>query len=244
MMPFDQMFDDARNSRRGFLSGTLLGMGALLSGCATIGTSGGLDEALRRLLTISTQRAVTRLVEDNGYLNDAVARVKLPDTATGDDRSGAVLGALLRSRPVQDQLLRLVNDAASEAADRAAPVILDSIRNLSFTDAIAIARGGPTAGSDYLERAIGPRIIDAMLPEVGSALRSFDGNGVLGPVIGAATGVNVVGLQRVVTTQAARGLWRAIGREEAAIRADPGSARDSLVEAVFAGGRFLGQRPL
>ncbi|WP_019517425.1 DUF4197 domain-containing protein [Sphingomonas sp. Mn802worker] len=199
-----------------------------------------MDEALRRLLTISTQRAVTRLAADNGYLNDAVARITLPDTTAYGDRSGAVLGALLRSRPVQDQMLRLVNDAAGEAADRAAPVILDAIRNLSFTDAVGIARGGPTAGSNYLERAIGPRIIDAMLPEVGAALRSFDGNGVLGPVLGAATGINIVGLQRMVATSAARGLWRAIGREEAAIRADPRSARDPLVESIFAGGRLLG----
>jgi len=239
MMPSAHGFDDARASRRAFLFTALLGSAVLLPGCATIGTSRGLDEALRRLLTISTQRAVTRLAADNGYLNDALARVTVPDTAAAGDRSGAVLGALLRSRPVQDQLLRLVNDAAGEAADRAAPVILDSIRNLSFTDALAIARGGPTAGTDYLERAIGPRIIDAMLPEVGATLRSFDGNGVLGPVIGAATGINVVGLQRIVATQAARGLWRAIGREEAAIRADPRSARDPLVESVFAGGRVL-----
>lgn len=210
----------------------------MLPGCITIGASGGLDEALRRLLTISTQRAVARLVQENGYLNDALARVTVP-TAEGD-RSGAVLGALLRSRPVQDQLLRLVNDAAGEAAERAAPVILDSIRNLSFADAVAIARGGPTAGSDFLERAIGPRIIDAMLPEVGSALRSFGSDGVLGPMLGAATGINIVGLQRIVTTQAARGLWRAIGREEAAIRADPRIARDPLVESIFAGGRLLG----
>ena len=79
-----------------------------------------------------------------------------------------------------------------------------------------------------------------MLPEVGETLRSFGSDGVLGPVIGAATGVNVVGLQRVVTTQAARGLWRAIGREESAIRADPRSARDPLIESVFASGRLLG----
>lgn len=232
--------DEVRASRRIFLISGMLGSAALLSGCATIGTSGGLDEGLRRLLTISTQRAVTQLVEHNGYLNDVVARITLPSDAIGGDRSGAVLGALLRSRPVQDQLSRIVADAAGEAADRAAPVILESIRDLSFTDAVAIARGGSTAASDYLERAIGPRIIDAMLPEVGAALRSFDGNGVLGPVLGAATGINVVGLQRVVTTQAARGLWRAIGREEAAIRANPRSARDPLVEALFAGGRLFG----
>lgn len=225
-------------SRRMFIVGSLIGSLALLPGCATIGTTGGLDEALRRLLTISTQRAVVGLVQENGYLNDALARVAIPTAEL--DRSGAVLGALLRSRPVQDQLQRLVNDAAGEAAERAAPVILDSIRNLSFADAIEIARGGPTAGSDFLERAIGPRIIDTMSPEIGSALRSFGSDGILGPVLGAATGINVVGLQRVVTTQAARGLWRAIGREEAAIRADPRSARDPLVEAIFAGGRVLG----
>jgi hypothetical protein len=238
MMPIDVNHDAATTSRRGFVAATLLGSAALLSGCATIGTSGGLDEALRRLLTISTQRAVTRLVQDNGYLNDALARVTIPETP--GDRSGAVLGALLRSRPVQDQLLRLINDAAGEAADHAAPVILDSIRRLSFSDAVAVARGGPTAGTDYLERAIGPRIIDAMLPEVGEALRSFGSDGLLGPVIGAATGVNVVGLQRIVTAQAVRGLWRAIGREESAIRADPRSARDPLIESVFAPGRLLG----
>ena len=237
-MPIALQRDAANTSRRGFVAGVLFGSVALLSGCATIGTSGGLEEALRRLLTISTQRAVTRLVQDNGYLNDALARVPIPETPS--DRSGAVLGALLRSRPVQDQLLRLINNAAGEAADRAAPIILDSIRTLSFSDAVAIARGGPTAGTDYLERAIGPRIIDAMLPEVGEALRSFGSDGVLGPVIGAATGVNVVGLQRVVTVQAARGLWRAIGREEAAIRTDPRSARDPLVESVFAADRLLG----
>jgi hypothetical protein len=231
---------DAAPDRRGFLLSVLLGSVGLMTGCATVGTTGSLDEALRRMLTISTQRAVTRLAVDNGYLNDALARVTIPGTTGDGDRSNAVLGALLRSRPVQDQLLRLVNDAAGDAADRAAPVILDAIRDLSFADAVAIARGGPTAGTDYLERAIGPRIIDAMLPEIGSALRSFDGNGVLGPVLGAATGVNVVGLQRIVATQAARGLWRAIGREEAAIRADPRSARDPLVERVFGGGRLSG----
>lgn len=226
-------------SRRAILIAALATPVALLPGCATTGgMGGGLPEALRRLLTISTERAVARLAAADGYLNDAVARVTVPETP--GDRSGAMLGALIHSRPVQQQLAMLVNRAAGEAADRAAPVVFDAIRSLSFADAVGIARGGPTAATDYLERATGPRIVDAMLPEVGEALRSFDGNGVLGPVLGAATGVNVVGLQRIVAQQAAHGLWRAVGREEAAIRADPRQARDPLVEAVFAGGRYLG----
>ena len=42
-------------------------------------------------------------------------------------------------------------------------------------------------------------------------------------------------IQRAVTSQASQGLWRAIGREEAAIRAVPARAGDPLVEAILTG---------
>ncbi|OWK28621.1 DUF4197 domain-containing protein [Sphingomonas mucosissima] len=210
----------------------------LLPACATTGFDGGVTEGLRRLLAISSERALTRLIADNGFLNDPDARITFP--AQPGDRTTAVLGALLGSAPVQRQLALAINRAAGEAADRAAPLIYDSIRSLTFSDALGIVRGGPTAATAYLERSIGDRIIDAMLPEVGGALRQFDGNSILGPVLGAATGINVAGIQRTVTDQAARGLWRAIGREEAAIRAAPASARDPLVEAVLNGSRLVG----
>lgn len=232
--------DTAPLTRRRLLSFAALGGGAaVLAGCATMGEGpgGGVPEALRRLLTIATGRAVARLASGNGYLDDALARVTLPPQM--GDRTGAVLSALLRSGPVQDQLAMLVNRAAGAAADRAAPMLYDSIRRMSFADALSIARGGPTAATDYLERSTGDAIVDVMLPPVGAALHDFDGNGILGPVLGAATGIDIVGLQRTVAMQAARGLWRVIGREEAGIRADPASARDPLIMAVFGGGAML-----
>lgn len=210
----------------------------LLPACATTEFDGGVTEGLRRLLAISSERALTRLVSDSGFLNDPEARITFPTQS--NDRSTAVLGALLGSAPVQRQLSLAINRAAGEAADRAAPMIYDSIRSLTFSDALGIVRGGPTAATTYLERSIGDRIIDAMLPEVGGALRQFGSNSILGPVLGAATGINIAGIQRTVTDQAARGLWRAIGREEAAIRARPASAGDSLVEAVLNGSRLIG----
>lgn len=215
----------------------LIAAPALLSACATIGTEGGTDEALRRLLEISSCRALTRLAAPDGYLGDPALRLAVPRL---DGRGGAVLTALIQSRPVQERLLAVVNHAASRAADRAAPAVYDAVRALSFRDALAIARGGPSAATDYLQASIGDGIVTAMLPEVGEALRMTDEDSVLGLVLGAATGVNVTGIQRSVTDAAARGLWRAIGREEAAIRADPASAHDRLVEALLRGERLLG----
>jgi len=226
-------------SRRSLLLGAA-SAGALLvlPGCATTGLEGSTTEGLRRLLGISTERALARLVTANGYLNDPGARIALPGGAS--DRSAAVLGALLRSAPVQRELTLAINRAAGEAADRAAPLVYDAIRSLTFSDALGIVRGGPTAATSYLEQSIGDRIIDAMLPEVGDALHQFGGGSVLGPVLRAATGIDVVGLQQLVAHQAAQGLWRAIGREEAAIRAAPARAGDPLVEAILTSGRELG----
>ncbi len=221
-------------SRRFLVLGTaLLTPLLVLPGCATTGSGGDLTEGLRRLLGISSQRALARLVTDNGYFNDPVARISLP--AGLNDRSTAVLGALLRSAPVQRELAIAVNRAAGDAVDRAAPLIYDSIRSLTFSDAVAIVHGGPTAATSYLERAIGDRIIDAMFPEIGDALHQFGSASILGPVVGAATGIDIPTIQRAVTDQASQGLWRAIGREEAAIRSDPARAGDPLVEAVLSG---------
>jgi hypothetical protein len=226
-------------TRRSLILGATIAVPLLLlPGCTTIGSGDGTDEALRRLLGIASQRALARLITPDGYLNDVEARIALP--TLGGDRSAAVFGALMRSAPVQRELTSLVNRAASEAADHAAPLVQDSIRSLTFSDALGIVRGGPTAATSYLEQSIGDRIIDAMLPEVGDVMRQLDGGSILGPVLSAATGIDIPALQRTVTRQAAQGLWRAIGREEATIRAMPSRAGDPLVERILIGAKVLG----
>ncbi len=217
---------------------TLVGAGLtlpllVLPGCATVGDLGGfgLEDAVRRLLTVSSQRAFTNLSQDNGFFQDELARVSLPPQLGGAG-APSVLAALLRTTAVQNQLLALVNDAASAAAERAAPLVYDSIRDMTITDALGIMRGGPGAATDYLRGQIGERIVGALFPEVGTALRVVD-SGLLDRALGEATGIDFAGLQRDVTSKTAEGIWRAIGREEAAIRANPRSANDPVLSGVF-----------
>ena len=199
-----------------------------LPGCATMGGF-GFEDAIRRLLTISSQRAFARLLQDNGFFQDDLARIPLPPQLSG---AGSVASALLRSSLIQNQLLSLMNRAAADAAEAAAPVVYDSIRNMSFSDAVSLVRGGPTAATDFLERSMGNAIVEIMFPGVGQALRVLD-DGIINRVVQAATGINFSGLQRHVSESAARGIYRAIGREEAAIRANPRETGDPVIASVF-----------
>lgn len=211
----------------------LIGMAALplVAGCTGLGGTLSLDEALRRLLTLSTQRAFARLASQDGFFGDALVQIGLPERLA-NNRAGGVLQRMIQTPVVQGQIVRLVNDAAWDAAERTAPILYDEIRRMSFGDAIAIVRGGPQAATGYLERSIGSSIVDALFPEVGGALRALDG-GVLGQLLGAATGVDFTGIQRDVSGAAARAIWGAIGREEAAIRADPRGTGDPVLASVF-----------
>jgi Protein of unknown function (DUF4197) len=223
-------------SRRGLIGAGLLAPLLALPGCVTrLGDVAGLEDAVRRLLALSSQRAFARLLADEGFFRDDVARIGLPPQLGG----GAVAAALavaLGTHAVQERLLRVVNEAALEGARRAAPVVADSIRDMTIADARAIVRGGPTAATDYLARSIGERIFDAVFPEVGRALRLAE-NGVIQRVLMVATGINFAGLQADVTRKTAAAIWRATGREEAAIRADPGASGDPLLASVFGVGR-------
>ena len=219
---------DSLYSRRSLLvAGCALPLLAL-PGCQTLGGF-SFEDAIRRILTLSSQRAFARLLQENGFFEDELARIPLPPQFAG---VGAVASALLRTPLVQDQMLRLMNRAAANAADVAAPIVYDAIRGMSIADAVSLVRGGPTAATDYLQRIMGNAIVDAMFPGVGNALRMFD-NGVLNQVVQAATGINFGGLQRHVADSAARGIYRAIGREEAAIRANPRETGDPVIIGVF-----------
>lgn len=219
-------------NRRSFLAASASLPLLALPGCASLGDLGGgfgLADAIRRLLTLSSQRAFARLVQPDGFFADELLRIGLPDRLGA---AGGVVARLLQTAPVRDRLLRQVNRAAAEAADAAAPVIYDSIRSLSFADAVAIVRGGSDAATGVLRDAVGTAVVNRLLPDVGSALRLFD-SAVVNEVLRAGTGIDFAGLADDVSRKTGEAIFRAIAREEAAIRANPRETGDPLLIGVF-----------
>ncbi|MEA3063479.1 MAG: hypothetical protein QOJ94_3260 [Sphingomonadales bacterium] len=224
---------DAWVSRRALVGSGLALPLLLLPACATrLGDLSGLDEAVRRLLTLAAQRAFARLLTREGFFADDLARISLPSQLGGSAFTRA-FAVLLGSSYVQDRLLRIVNDAASDAARDAAPVVYQAIRDVRIDDARTLLRGSPTAATELLQRELGEGLFDALYPGVGRVLRIAD-NGLVARALLIATGIDFPGLQADVTRKAALGLYRAIGREEAAIRADPAAtAGDPLLARLF-----------
>src|SRR6187551_1054926 len=92
--------------RRAFLAGVAAAALLALPGCAAIQQI-SLTDAIRRLLTVASQRALDRLMAPNGFWDDQVARLDIPGRL-GSGRGGAIAG-ILTSVLFKDRLQREFN---------------------------------------------------------------------------------------------------------------------------------------
>ncbi len=178
------------HSRRAFIAGSLAAGAVLtLPGCATTGTY-SLTEAIRRLLVLSSERAFARLAAPGGYWDQQVAQIGL-NRFFGS--RGSVLGTILTSTLFKSRLEGVVANVAVDASYRAAPIVADAVRTVGYANAIALIRGGPTAASGFLRQQMGVALIDALVPEVGQALRVAQ-DPLVGQLIAGLTGVDLGGM--------------------------------------------------
>ena len=218
-----------RFGRRRLLVGLAAG-GALLAlpGCTGMGGF-SLVDAVQRLLYLSSERAFGRMLQANGFWDQQVASLGLGNVlgARGD-----VLGRILTSSLFKSRLDRAFGDIAYRGAERAAPLVTDAVRVIGIQNAVDLVRGGPTAATAFLRGRIGSRLIEAMAPELGAALRVAS-DPLIGQVLAALSGVDVAQAAARFATSIDEVIWREIGNEEAAIRADPASTNDPAITAIF-----------
>ena len=217
-------------SRRAFMAGAgALGGLLVLPGC-TSGLGGfSFTDAIRRMLLLSSERAFARLTSDGGYWDDAVANIGLSSLlgTRGNVLSNILTSALFKSR-LEDAFVEI----AEEGAYRAAPIVADTVRTIGFANAVALVRGGPTAATEFLRGNMGETLISAMVPEIGQAMRLAQ-DPLVGQLISGLVGIDLAGVSRNFSANIDNAIWREMGIEEAAIRANPRETRDPLLIGVF-----------
>lgn len=219
-----------RIDRRHLLLAGAAGALLALPGCQSV-PGFSLTEAIRRLLTLSSQNAFALLLQPGGFYDSNVARIALPDRL-GGGRGTTILSAVLQSQTFRDRLQRQLNRAAEKGAERAAPLVADAIRTVSIDTAQEIVRGGPQAATQFLRGRMGLALTDVMLPGISDGLRLFDDQ-VIARAVQSVTGFDMASLAQDITRKTDDAIWAAIGLEEANIRANPQKTNDPLLIGVF-----------
>ena len=220
--------------RRAFLAGVGATGALALSGCSSLGGFGFTD-AIRRVLTLSSERAFARMLSDGGYWDGAVGQLGLANLlgTRGDIVSGILTSGLFKRR-----LEGAFADIAEKGAERAAPLVADAVRTIGFQNAVDLVRGGPTAATDFLRGSMGQSLVEAMVPELGSAMRIAQ-EPLVGELLSRVGGVDVSGIANSLSSSVDNAIWKEIGIEESAIRDDPGSTNDPVIMGVFGAGGLL-----
>lgn len=217
-----------RFDRRFVLAGAGAASLLALPGCATL-PAFSLEEVIRRLLLRSSEQAFARMTADGGYWDNAVADIGLNGLLGS---RGNVLSRILTSALVKDRLQDALADVAYEGSRRAAPIVADAVRTIGIRNALELVRGGPTAATGFLRGSMGTRLVDAMVPEIGEALR-LSQEPAVSQLLASLTGVDVSGLTNDFANRVDDAIWREIGVEESAIRDDPESTGDPAIIATF-----------
>ena len=218
--------------RRAFL-GSMAAGGTLLAlpACSSIGGF-GLVDAVQRILFLSSERAFGRMLQGEGFWDQQVAELGLGGLLGS---RGDVLTRILTSALFKNRLERAFGDIAYEGAERAAPLVTEAVRTIGIQNAIALVRGGPTAATTFLRGSMGRTLVEAMVPELGAAMRVAQ-EPLVGELIRGLTGVDLAGATTRFADNIDNTIWREIGVEEAAIRRDPEATRDPLIIGVFGTG--------
>ena len=221
------------SGRRRFIAG-LGASGALLAlpACQSFGGF-SLTDAVRRLLYLSSERAFARMLQPGGFWDEQVAAIGL-ESLIGS--RGNILGSILTSSLFKNRLEGAFADIAIEGAERAAPLVTDAVRLVGFENALALINGGPTAATAFLRQNMGTTLVEAMVPELGQAMRIAN-EPLVGELLSSLTGINVTGVAQNVSNRIDTAIWSEIGFEESEIRANPRATGDPLLIGVLGAGR-------
>ena len=216
-------------SRRGLLGGLATGGLVLaLPGCTGMGGF-GLVDAVQRLLFLSSERAFARMLQRDGFWDQQVATLGLNNILGS---RGDVLSRILTSSLFKSRLDGAFADIAYRGAERAAPIVTDAVRVIGIQNAIDLVRGGPTAATSYLRRSMGTRLVDAMVPELGDAMR-LASEPLVGQALSALAGVDIPQIATRFADSIDNTIWQQMGLEETAIRRNPASTNDPAIISVF-----------
>jgi hypothetical protein len=193
---------------------------------------------LRSALTVSAQKAVSRLGVTDGFLGDPEVKIPLPGRLQDAEKTLRRFGFGAQA----DELITAMNRAAEAAVPEAKPLLIDAVKKMTLEDAKGILTGGDDAATQYFRRTTSAQLTQRFLPIVTKATAKVDLAQRYDALAGRLGSLGVLhgdqaSLESYVTAKTLDGLFLVMAREEAAIRKDPLGQASRLLQRVFGAAR-------
>lgn len=192
--------------------------------------SSGLKEALTR----GSEAAVSQLGKPDGFFGNEALRIPLPANLQKAEKIMRRMGMGKQA----DELILSMNRAAESAVPEAKTLLVKSVREMSIEDAKGILTGGDTAATEFFRRkteiALTKRFAPIVKNTTDRAGLAQQYNKYAGTAVRfGALDKNQATVEQYVTQQALDRLYRVIGEQERALRANPMQAGSDLLQKVF-----------
>jgi hypothetical protein len=198
-------------------------------------TNDEIANGLKEALEIGTRNAVQTVSKTDGYFNNPLIKIPLPENVQKAEK-------LLRATGFGNQVDAFelsMNRAAERAAPEAQSIFWDAIKEMTFTDAREILDGPDNAATLYFKEKTSGRLQEIFKPithqamsEVG-ATRQYQSLDDKMKTIPLADSMRF-DLDQYVTDKALGGLFLMLAEEEQKIRQDPTARVTDLLQKVFA----------
>lgn len=192
-------------------------------------------EGLKEALKVGTESTVSLTSSLDGYFKNDLIKIPLPEKL---QKPADTLRAIGFGSQV-DQLVTKMNRAAERAAAVAAPVFVEAISQMTFSDAKQILYGSSTEATDYFRRVTEATLKQQYTPIIEQKMSELEVVRMYSQIIGNYNSIPFVqkvdfNITEYVTDNALDGLFRVLGQEEAKIRANPAARTKDIIKKVFA----------
>jgi uncharacterized protein DUF4197 len=208
---------------------------------AVTGSSGGgalsgddIIAGLKEALNKGTNNSTASASKVDGYLKNADIFIPFPPEAQKMKDELIKLGF----KNKVDEFETSLNRAAEQAAQSAATIFIDAVKNMTVTDGLSILKGSDTAATHYLKQNTSQALTVKYKPIVQDAINKCQVTEHWTALVTEYNRIPFVkkqnpDLNAYVLGRALNGLFFLVGQEETKIRKDPAARVTDLLKKVF-----------
>jgi hypothetical protein len=196
--------------------------------------SSEVNAGLKEALSDGAAVAVAQLGKKDGFFANPAMKIPLPANLKKAEKAMRMLGMGQQA----DDLVLSMNRAAEAAVPEAKTLLVGAVKSMTLEDAKGILLGGNTSATDFFRRKTEATLTERFLPIVKATTDKSSLAQQYNQYAGMAAkfGIGKKGTTTVedyVTQQALDRLYKVIGEQEQALRANPLQAGSALLQKVF-----------